>query len=285
MPSVDEVAPRSMLFMPADKPSMARKIPMIAPDLAVLDLEDAVAMDAKAAARDVLAETLAETVANRAVRGGSIAIAVRVNEVDSPWFADDLALARDAGGSEGGRIGVVVPKVESASTVDRVRAALGDVLLVAGLESGLGVADARAILGAGVDGCFFGAEDYVVDVGGRRTSAGAEVLYARSQVLLAAAITGSFAIDQAIVAIHDDDLFRADATRGREIGYGGKICLHPRQVELAHELFSPSPAEVEHARRVIEVAETGGGVGTVDGVMVDHVHVRQARAVLARAGS
>lgn len=280
MSGADEAAPRSMLFLPADKPRMAQKLPAIAPDLAVLDLEDAVAADAKEVAREVLAESLADP----AVRGAGLLLAVRVNEVDSPWFAGDLALVREAAGSDLGPLGVVVPKVESASTVARVREALGEVVLVAGIESGLGVADARAVLGAGVDGCYFGAEDYVVDVGGRRTPGGAEVLHARSSVLLAAAVTGTFAVDQAVVAVHHDDRFRADATQGREIGYAGKICLHPRQVELAHELFSPGADEVEHAHRVIEAAQQGGGVGTVDGVMVDHVHVRQARAVLARAG-
>lgn len=277
MPGADHAAPRSMLFLPADKPHMARKIVAIAPDLAVLDLEDAVAVDAKTAARDILAGSLADP----EVRGDGL-VAVRVNDVGSPWFADDLALVREAA-SHGGPLAVVVPKVESASTVDRVREALGEIVLVAGIESGLGVADARAVLAAGVDGCYFGAEDYVVDVGGRRTAGGAEVLHARSAVLLAAAVSGTFAVDQAVVAVHDDDRFRSDATQGREIGYGGKICLHPRQVELAHELFSPGLDEVEHARRVIAAAERGGGVGTVDGVMVDHVHVRQARRLLARA--
>lgn len=272
------VSPRSMLFMPADKPAMAAKVPAIGADLAVLDLEDAVAADGKVAARGVLRASLAD----ESVLSGASTVLVRVNEVESPWFAEDLALVGELGHGHP-RLGIVVPKVEHPHQVARVRDSLGDLLLVAGLESGLGVADARAILGAGADGCYFGAEDYVADLGGRRTPEGAEVLYARSQVVLAARVTGCFALDQAVVSIRDDAAFTADAARGRGLGYAGKICLHPRQVELAHELFSPTPEEVEHARRVIEVAAAGGGVGLLDGAMVDHVHVRQAEAVIARA--
>ena len=272
--STQALRPRSMLFLPADRPSMAAKIPAIDPDLAVLDLEDAVAAETKVAARAVLRESLADG----SVLGSRPVVLVRVNEVDSPWFADDLALVHELGRL--GPVGVVVPKVERAEDVARVRDAVPDAPLVVGIESGLGVLEVRSILAAGPDGCYFGAEDYVVDLGGRRTPGGAEVLYARSRVVLAARVSGCFAIDQAVVAVRDDDAFTGDAAQARDLGYGGKICLHPRQVELAHQLFTPTPAELEHARRV--VAAAAGGVGVVDGVMVDHVHVRQARALLDR---
>jgi citrate lyase subunit beta/citryl-CoA lyase len=276
VPSVT-IPPRSMLFLPADKPRMAAKVPQIDADLAVLDLEDAVAAEAKVAARSVLRESLADGL----VLDSRSVVLVRVNEVGSPWFEDDLALVRELRGL--GPVGVVVPKVEAADDVTRVRDVLGDGPLVAGIESGLGVLDVRAILAAGPDGCYFGAEDYIVDLGGRRTAGGAEVLYARSQVVLAASVSGVFAIDQAVVAVRDDDAFSADAAQGRDLGYAGKICLHPRQVELAHQVFTPTPAELEHARRVLAAAAAAGGVGVVDGVMVDHVHVRQAQALLERA--
>ncbi|VXB87903.1 HpcH/HpaI aldolase/citrate lyase family protein [Nocardioides sp. AX2bis] len=268
-------APRSMLFMPAGRPRMAAKIPEIGPDLAVLDLEDAVATEAKAAARQAVRDCLADGV----VLGGRSVVLVRVNEVGSPWFEDDLALVRELAGTSGA-VGVVVPKVEGPQDVATVRDVLPDAPLVVGLESGLGVLEARSILASGPDGCYFGAEDYIADLGGRRTEGGAEVLYARSQVVLAAAVTGRFAIDQAVVAVRDDDRFTADAERGRDLGYIGKICLHPRQVELAHQSFTPTPAEREHARRVLEAAAEG--VGVVDGLMVDRVHLEQARALLQR---
>ena len=158
-----------------------------------------------------------------------------------------------------------------------------DAVIVVGIETARGVADSRALLGSAVDAAYFGAEDYIADVGGARTDGGAEVLYARSQVLLAARLGGVAAIDQAVMAVRDDERFITDARDGAALGYTGKICVHPRQVELAHEVFTPTEAQVEHAEAVLRVA-AAGGVGTVDGQMVDDVHVRMARQVLARAG-
>ena len=155
--------------------------------------------------------------------------------------------------------------------------------VVVGVETALGVVDARPLLAERPDAAYFGAEDYAADIGGMRTAAGTEVLYARSSVCLAAHLAGVAALDQAVVAVHDRDAFRADADQGRDIGYRGKICLHPMQVEIAREVFTPSAAEVEHARAVLRAAEQG--VGVVDGQMVDAVHVTMARAVLAAAGA
>ena len=152
--------------------------------------------------------------------------------------------------------------------------------IVVGLETVRGVADCRRLLRADVDAAYFGAEDYIADIGGRRTAKGDEVLYARSEVRLATFLAEVSAVDQAVVAIRDDDRFRTDAEQGRAIGYTGKICVHPRQVELAHEVFTPTAAEVRHARAVLGAADQG--VAVVDGQMVDDVHVRMARAVLAR---
>jgi citrate lyase subunit beta/citryl-CoA lyase len=268
------MAVRSLLFLPADRPAMAAKIPAIAPDVAVLDLEDAVATGAKHEARRIVETTLAETDL------GGLSVVLRVNPLGTPWFEDDLRVATDAG------IGVVLPKYEDVSTAARVREAIGDQLLVVGLETGRGVADCRELLQFGVDACYFGAEDYVADLGGRRTAGGSEVLWARSQVVLAGRLAGVDTIDQAVVSVHDDDAFRVDADRGRDLGYHGKICLHPRQVETAHEVFSPTEGELSHARRVL--AEAGGalgsGVAVVDGQMVDEVHLKMARATVARAG-
>ena len=98
---------------------------------------------------------------------------------------------------------------------------------------------------------------------------------------LAAYLAGVPAIDQVVVDIADDDQFLADARRGKSLGYQGKMCIHPRQVGLAHQVFTPAPEEVAHARAV--VAAGAAGVAVVDGQMVDDVHVRMARAVLARA--
>lgn len=108
------------------------------------------------------------------------------------------------------------------------------------------------------------------------------MLYARSRVCLYAALAGVAALDQVVTAVRDADAFRADAEQGRSLGFRGKVCLHPLQVTVAHEVFTPTAQEVEHARRVLAAGETG--VGVVDGEMVDAVHLTLARSVLTRAG-
>jgi citrate lyase subunit beta/citryl-CoA lyase len=263
--------PRSLLFVPASRPDMVAKVPRWRADVVVVDLEDAVAADAKDAARSGGIEA-AEEVAEE------MTVLMRVNPRGSQWFDEDLAAVAAS------RVhGVVLPKYESVDEALAVREALPrtSVLLV-GLETARGVAGCEELLGAAdVDAMYFGAEDYIVDVGGSRSVRGAEVLYARSRVLLAARLGGAAAIDQAVVEIGDDDRFVADAEAGRAIGYAGKICVHPRQVALAHGVFSPSPADTDHARAVLQMAQQSG-VGLVDGKMIDDVHVRWARQVLER---
>jgi citrate lyase subunit beta / citryl-CoA lyase len=261
---------RSLLFMPGSKPAMVAKIAGIGPDAAVVDLEDAVSPADKDSARVTAVQALRDNDTGRAIP------LVRINPSGTPWFAADLAALSELDG-----VGVVLPKYEDPAQVELLRSRLGAVPVVVGLESALGVARCRELLRGPVDAAYFGAEDYIADVGGRRTPGSLEVLYARSEVLLAAHLAGVGAIDQAVVAIRDDDAFRADAEAGRNLGYTGKICVHPRQVELAHEAFTPTEAEIAHARAVL--AAFAGGAAVVDGAMVDDVHVKMARAVLAQA--
>jgi citrate lyase subunit beta / citryl-CoA lyase len=274
---------RSLLFMPGTRADMIAKIPRFAPDVAAVDLEDAVAPADKEQARATAAAAIdALAVGGTPGPGGSTTVLIRVNPVGSPWFTADVAAAARCAAA-----GLVVPKLSSSQDLHELRQALAenswaDALVVAGIETALGVADARALLVGGLAGAYFGAEDYIADIGGQRTGAGTEVLYARSQVCLAAYLAGVPAIDQAVVGLGDDDFFRADAQAGRAVGYQGKICIHPRQVELAHEMFTPTPGEVAHAEAV--VAAGAAGVAVVDGQMVDSVHVKMAQSVLARAG-
>ena len=264
--------PRSLLFVPASRPDMIAKTLRWQPDIVVVDLEDAVAAAAKDSAR-VGGVEAAEAIAEE------VTVLVRVNPRDSRWFEDDLAAVAGSGVH-----GVVLPKYESVDDALAVREALPDTsALLVGLETARGVAACEELLcDADVDAAYFGAEDYIVDVGGSRTAAGTEVLYARSRVLLAARLGDVGAIDQAVVEIGDDDRFVADAEAGSAIGYAGKICVHPRQVRLAHDVFAPSQVAVEHARAVLQMTERSG-VGLVDGKMTDEVHVRWARQSLQRA--
>jgi citrate lyase subunit beta/citryl-CoA lyase len=269
------IPPRSLLFVPGGRPEMLAKVARSRPDAVVVDLEDAVAPDAKDVAREAALAALGTT------RPGAGTVLLRVNPPGTPWHDADLDAAAKACAA-GALDGVVLPKYERAPQLDALRAALpAGARVVVGLESALGVADARTLLAERPDAAYFGAEDYIADLGGRRTAAGTEVLYARSRVVLATHLSGVAALDQAVVAVRDAEAFRVDAEQGRGLGYRGKICLHPIQVELAHAVFTPSAAEVEHARAVLRAAEQG--VGVVDGQMVDAVHVSLARGVLARA--
>jgi citrate lyase subunit beta / citryl-CoA lyase len=287
-------APRSLLFVPGSRPDMIAKLSRWPADAVVIDLEDAVPAAGKEAARQAGVAATAE------LDLPGTAVLVRVNPPGSPWFRDDLrAVARAAGNgavrvdatginaavdgaTAAGRVaGVVLPKCMSSAELVEVRAAVPGGLIVAGLETAAGVAGCRDLLARDVDAAYFGAEDYIADLGGQRTAAGLEVLHARSEVMLACRLAGIGAIDQAVTAIGDDEQYLADARAGRAIGYTGKICVHPRQVQLAHQVFTPSRTEVAHAREVLRVAEAG--VGTVDGQMVDDVHIRMARQVLDRA--
>jgi citrate lyase subunit beta / citryl-CoA lyase len=264
--------PRSLLFVPGDRPDMVVKVPRSSPDAVAVDLEDAVAPGDKETARATAVEAVA------ALPESSTLVFVRINAPGTPWYDDDVAAVASSAAH-----GVVLPKLEDPAQLAALVARIGDRLVIAGLETGRGVARARELVaGAGVLAAYFGAEDYIASVGGRRTASSREVLYARSEVLLATRLAGVGALDQTVVNVRDTELFRADAAEGRDLGYDGKICIHPAQVALAHEIFTPSDDEVAHARKVVEAGRSG--VGVVDGEMVDDVHVRMAAAVLSRAG-
>jgi citrate lyase subunit beta/citryl-CoA lyase len=271
------LAPRSALFVPASSEKKIRRSVELHADLVIVDLEDAVADDEKETAREILEKTVA-SIPSPHLRP----IVIRVNQPGTNDYAEDLRLIHRLPVD-----GVVVPKVESAETIERVRRDISvgydrERIIIAGIESVRGVAAAQEIFAAGVSCAYFGSEDLVADLGGRRRSDSQEVLFARSKVRLDAHLHGVPLIDQAFLAVHDDAGFRSDAALAIDLGYSGKICLHPSQVLLANELFSPSSEEIAHARQVLAAAQ--GGVGLLNGEMVDAVHKKMAEQTLQRAG-
>jgi citrate lyase subunit beta / citryl-CoA lyase len=277
---------RSLLFAPGNQADVLAKLPRSDPDGAVIDLEDAVPAATKAQARSVAAEAAALL----AVHHPDLCLYVRVNAVPSEWFAADVAQALTPD-----LTGVVVPKLESAEQVVAVLTALdGQGLhhlhVLAGLETAAGVARAAEILAPRrVVAGYFGAEDFVADLGGVRTPGGQEVLYARSRVALAARLTGTVAVDQVVTTLGDEAAFRADADMGRSLGYRGKLCIHPDQVGWAHAAFTPGAEEIERARRLLaaydEAVARGEAAIAFDGQMVDEPLARQARSVIEAAGA
>ena len=275
---------RSLLTVPATRPDLAEKAPRSAPDALFLDLEDGVPPNAKESARPNAVD--AARMLTREHPG--IQVFVRVNGIATPWFAEDVATALVPE-----LTGVVVPKLESAADVAVVGDALaaagvGHLGILAGIESAAGVARAEEVLQAPVRWCYFGAEDFVADMGGVRTASNLEVLYARSRVALAACLGDVHAIDQILADFRDDDRYLHDAGEARALGYRGKLCIHPAQVALAHRVFTPSPDEVDHARRLLAAYEAAAarGEATLDfeGEMVDEPMARRARTTLAAAG-
>lgn len=260
--------------MPGHRPDMVAKVGRWRPDAVVVDLEDAVAAPDKERARTAAVGAVA------ALDLPGTQVLIRVNPPGTPWWDDDVAAVAASRAA-----GAVLPKYDRPAPLEELRRRLTTAerpvpLVIVGIETVAGVADSRTLLAAGPGGAYFGAEDFVADLGGVRTAGGLEVLYARSQVSLAARLAEVPALDQAVMAIGDEARFRADAEVGRQLGYVGKICVHPSQVALSHALYTPSPEEIAHAERI--VAAAGAGVVAVDGQMVDEVHARMARQVLAR---
>ena len=260
---------RSMLFVPGNRPDMAAKAPRSTPHVVVLDLEDAVPPAGKLGARQTMREAAAQL-------SGLVPVCVRVNPPATPWFADDVASLPE------GLAAIVVPKVETAHQQRQVCQALDGRPVVVGLETVRGVADARELLDPPVVACYFGAEDYIADLGGVRTASNDEVSFPRALVAMAARLAGIAALDMVTLDFGDDERFVKEAREARARGYAGKMCIHPAQVQLANHAFRPSAEELAWAHRLLAAFEQSAGVTIAfEGLMVDEVVAARARAIVA----
>jgi len=281
---------RSLLFVPGAEPRKLERAREAGADTLIFDLEDAVAPDRKAAARGYVADAL------RAGGFGAAELAVRVNAPRSDDLAADLDAVLDAGCRT-----LLLPKAESAAdiaqVVQAIRARIGGghaggqaLQLLLLVESPLGIASALAL--GRVDPCVaalcFGHADFSLEMGLREADASRGVTFhARCTLAIAAKAGGVAPIDSVYLAVKDEAGFRADAELGLALGFEGKLCIHPRQAELANEVYTPRPEEIAHARRVLEAADAaraeGRGVFALDGKMIDAPIVAVQRRVLERA--
>lgn len=277
---------RSLLFAPANRPDLVAKMPRSGPDAVAVDLEDGTPPSAKVEARGQAAAA-ARDLADAGYRG---LIALRVNAPGDPLFDGDLRAY-----AEGPFRGILVPKTETAAQVTAIEARLRELgadgrAVIWGIESVRGVVEAVPTLDASELGtaAYFGAEDYIADLGGRRTAHGQETFYARTQVSMACRLAGLTALDQVVTDIHDGAQFEADAQFALDVGFGGKMCVHPSQVPLCHALFTPPPEAVDRAGRLLdryaEALAEGRATVNFEGQMIDGPLVAQARQVLDRAG-
>ncbi|HYD76243.1 CoA ester lyase [Ramlibacter sp.] len=258
---------KSFLFVPGNRPERFDKACAAGADAVILDLEDAVAPAGKDAAREAVRGWLAQ--------GGRAWL--RLNGTDTPWHAADLALLELPGVA-----GVLLPKAERAqelqSLVQRMRPGTPLVPLV---ETAVGLWNARELASVpGVQRLAFGSVDFQLDLSIQGD--GEELLYARSQLVLASRVAGVLPpVDGVTVAIDDESVLRADVERARRLGFGGKLCIHPKQVAAIQAGFRPPAAELEWARRVMEAAESAGHDAVrVDGKLVDKPIIDRARAML-----
>lgn len=276
------MARRSVLFSPGDQTDLLQKAPNSGADVVVFDLEDAVAPAAKAQARETVRSVLGSIDAD-------CEVCVRINPLDNGGVADlDALVGADSVDS------VMLPKVSGPGDVGRLRDALADegieLPILALLETAAGVLDAAAIAEQPrVDALLFGAEDLSADIGATRTDDGDEISYARQRVVLAASAAGVDAIDTLVTDYERDAYLRSETERALQFGFDGKMAIHPAQVSVINESFTPSEDRIEWARRVLSASEAaeaaGRGVVAVDGEMIDAPLIEQAEQVLERAGA
>ncbi len=269
---------RSALYMPSSNARALEKARTIPADAVIFDLEDAVAPEAKESARDAACAAVTSGAYGRRT------LTIRCNGLDTPWGRDDLlaaaAVRPDA---------VVLPKTSGRASLDDVAAVTGpDVRLWAMVETPAAVFAVREIAAhPQVDALVVGTNDLARELRAALVPGRAPLLPHLATVVLAAREAGVDVLDGVYNDVRDPVGFEAECRQGAELGFDGKTLVHPSQVEVANRVWAPDEAQVEHARRVIEAFEAAArdrrGVVTVDGRMVEQLHVDEARRVLATA--
>jgi len=256
---------RSFLFVPGNRPDRYARACTSGADNVIVDLEDAVAPAEKASARRSLVEWL----------GAGRAVAVRVNAPGSEWFIDDLrACAHEAVSA------IVLPKAESTQDIEQVTAACGERPVLPLIETARGLWNALSVAQApNVQALLFGSLDFQADLG----TSDDDLLPARSQLVLVSRVAGVGApVDGVTQAIDDPELLRRDCHRARQLGFAGKLCIHPTQVDIVNRCFSPSADDVAWAQRVVDAfAESRGNAARFDGKMIDRPVLLRAQRILA----
>ncbi|MBW2048167.1 MAG: CoA ester lyase [Deltaproteobacteria bacterium] len=280
---------RTALFVPGNRPDRVDKAVKTGADAVIIDLEDAVPLSEKEASR--------AKVRNKILEHAERKIIVRVNSLDSPFFQGDLAEV-----ITGSLACLMVPKVENGAHIREINENLLKVEKEMGMEEGA-VSIIPLIESAGaVQNVFqiatektepariycvaFGAADYTLDMGIEITKEGSELLYPRSTIAVASRAAGieppldtPFMMD-----LKDMEALKVDAYRAKQLGFQGKLCIHPNQIEPCHLIFSPAKEEILYAERVVRVfedAEKGGSAAILlDGKFIDYPVVERARQIL-----
>ena len=282
---------RSLLFVPGNQPRMLERASGLKPDAFIPDMEDSVPIDEKANAREVTASYLGKLAAN------GTAVIPRVNSLDTGLLDDDLAAV------VGEHIlGVSVGKIYTPEDIAAISGKLetlelkagisvGSVRLIPWIETAMAIVNLYEICTASprIVGVAFGAEDFTNDMGIERTESESETYFARNSIAVAARAADVLALDTPYFSFRDPDGLRENAQTGKQYGFKGKFAIHPAQIDIINETFSPSADEIEHARRVVnafeEAERRGRGSTSLDGKVVDVPVVKRAQALLELAES
>ncbi|HEV8558501.1 MAG TPA: CoA ester lyase [Actinophytocola sp.] len=275
---------RSVLYMPGANERALEKARTLPADALILDLEDAVAPDAKTEAR----QRVCAAVGSGAY--GRRELVIRVNGLDTPWHAGDVRAAAEAGPDA-----VLVPKVNSAADVHAIERMLADAgapdrtAIWAMVETPVAMLHAESVAAASarLTVLVMGTNDLAKELHAEHVPGRVPLLGALSLALLAARATGKVILDGVYNDVRDLGGFEAECRQGRQLGFDGKTLIHPSQLEPCNRIFAPSGADIGGAREIIDAFERarreGRGVVTVNGRMIENLHVDNARRVLALA--
>ncbi len=275
---------RSVLYMPGSNARALEKARTIDADALILDLEDAVSPDSKELAR--------KQVCDAVIAGGfgHREIAIRANGLDTPWGRDDLKAAAAAKPDA-----ILVPKISSAAMIQQIESLLEEAgvanhtRLWAMMETPLGILRALEIAGSSkrLEVLVMGTNDIAKELHAQHVPGRVPMLGSLSMCLLAARAHGLTIVDGVYNDIKNAEGFEAECVQGMQMGFDGKTLIHPNQVEPCNKVFSPSEAELEMARKIIaafdEAKAQGKGVATVDGRMIENLHVDNAKRAVAMA--
>jgi len=280
---------RAILYMPGDDRRKIQKATTLGVDSICMDMEDGVAANKKTEARAVIAQAMKELDFGKSER------CIRINQIGSGLEKRDLVAALATNPDT-----IVVPKIETAEQVKWVseqietyelssKLNIGSIRLLIGVETAKGILNLKEIAEADkrLEAIIFGGEDYAASVGATRTKEATELLYARQAVVTACAANDLQAIDIVFIDFKDLEGLRAEAEQGARFGFSGKQIIHPNQVQVTQEAFTPSDEAIEYAKRIVESFEAsqkeGKGAYALDGKMIDMPLLKNAQKVLDRA--
>ena len=271
---------RSVLFVPGSIQKRIDKAASIAADAIVFDLEDAVAPAEKERARELVVAALSSSAF------ASKQLIVRVNGLSTPWFAEDIEAVLATG-----RGAIMLPKCESASDVKEAKSFFKNTALplFVIIETAKGVLAASDISKAltTTDSVCFGHVDFAADMALNEANANTGIIYhARCQVALAARAFGATPVDNVCLDVKDDEAIRNDTLNGLNLGYAGKLCIHPHQVAIVNDVYTPTEQQVEKANAILaawdDAQRQGQGVFTFQNKMIDLPVIRAQQSILMR---